>query len=163
MSVADRERLVAHPNLFFQDPGTQKADLLKVGTPGVEYSGTQTELIAGLLEMLDAGHIIELTMVQTGHREDGPNGHSGGKAVDCWPLASRSSRACRPRKHSLWAGSTSTSSGSVRRPQPRRSSRVLPCNSPASSRANVGVAAAAEWADDGGGAGMEGRAVIKEV
>ena len=29
-------------------------------------------------------------MVQTGHREDGPNGHSGGKAVDCWPLASRS-------------------------------------------------------------------------
>lgn len=92
MSLAARQALVIHPHLFFSpsvvDPEKIKGDLLRDGQPGVEYSGTQTTLIALLQELLDKGHIVELTIAQTGHHDDGICGHAGGDAVDCWPLAS---------------------------------------------------------------------------
>ncbi|MGA8574773.1 MAG: hypothetical protein WB609_03680 [Candidatus Cybelea sp.] len=87
MSLQARQGLVSR--LFFQDPTVQKADLLREAPArDAKFHGTQTQLIALLLGLLQKGHQIEITMVQTGHHDDGPHGHAGGYAVDCWPLAS---------------------------------------------------------------------------
>lgn len=87
MSQQVRQALVNDPHLIFQND-QHRLDLLKEGVRGQTYSGTQTELIAFLAEMLKLGHIIETTMIQTGHHDDGPKGHAGGNGCDCWPLAS---------------------------------------------------------------------------
>lgn len=91
MSIEARESLVKNSHLIFQ-PGSyydaMQEDLLAIGTPGTTYTGTQTTLIALLQYLIDKGHILELTMVQTGHHDDGVNGHAGGCAADCWPLES---------------------------------------------------------------------------
>jgi hypothetical protein len=81
MSLAARQKLV---NELIFKPGEEigKADLL-------DPSLTSTNLIAYLLDILDYGHIIEVTMVRTGHHDDGPHGHAGGFAIDCWPLNTR--------------------------------------------------------------------------
>lgn len=87
MSLQARKQLVSQ--LVFQDPKVQEDDLLRVApAPGVLFHGTQTQLIALLLGLIIKGHHIEITVVQTHHGNDGPHGHAGGYAVDCWPLAS---------------------------------------------------------------------------
>ncbi len=81
MSLQARQALVRSPNTIFQSD-VMRADLL-------DPARTQTTLIALLLELVGKGHIIEFTMIRTGHHIDGPNGHNpGGRAADCWPLAS---------------------------------------------------------------------------
>jgi len=55
---------------------------------------TQTQLIALIEHMVDRGHVLEVTMVRTGHHDDGHNDPSGnpqgigshwfGWAVDFW-------------------------------------------------------------------------------
>lgn len=85
MSQQARQMLVSQ--LFFQDPSKQ-TDLLRVApSRDAKFHGTQSQLIALLLELVQKGHHLEITMVQTGHHDDGPHGHAGGYAVDCWPLA----------------------------------------------------------------------------
>jgi len=82
MSLQARQFLVRHPHTFFQQPDVMHADLL-------DSNRTKTTLIALLVELVNKGHIIEFTMIRTGHHNDGPNGHNpGGRAADCWPLAS---------------------------------------------------------------------------
>lgn len=81
MSIQARQSLVASGHLVFQD-GTQKGDLLNPNT-------TQTELIAALIYLtIHCGHYIEITAVRSDHHDDGPHGHAGGYAADCWPLDS---------------------------------------------------------------------------
>ena len=82
-----RQELVGR--LIFQDEATQAGDLLLAApSPHATFAGTQPQLVSYLLSLLDAGHYIEITAVQTGHHNDGYKGHAGGYAVDCWPLAS---------------------------------------------------------------------------
>ena len=87
MSLIERQRLVNHPHMFWGDEATQKADFLKEAQPGKLFSGTTSQLVALVLEQLDKGHILQATMVQTGHHDDGPRGHAGGNGMDYWPLA----------------------------------------------------------------------------
>lgn len=55
MSLQTRERLISR--LFFQNPSVQKADLLRVApSPEAKFHGTQTQLIALVLELLQTGH-----------------------------------------------------------------------------------------------------------
>lgn len=88
MSTPTREALVA--KLFFKDEHdgtatpTFRKDLLMEWTP---TEGTDSGLIALLLDLVNAGHYFEVTMVRTGHHNDGPNGHNpGGRGVDGWFL-----------------------------------------------------------------------------
>ena len=78
MSQQARDALVT--KLIFQRD-SQRNDLL---SPLV----TQTELIAFLTELVAKGHFLEITAVKSDHHNDGPRGHAGGRAADCWPLAS---------------------------------------------------------------------------
>lgn len=84
MSVETRQALVDSPNLIFQNE-SQRSDLL-------DPNKTQTYLVAFLGELLDKGHIIELTAVKSDHSDDsalGEHCHFNGWCVDCWPLASQ--------------------------------------------------------------------------
>lgn len=79
MSIEARRSLV--DRLFFQDSAS-KSDLL-------DPNLTNTNLIEVLTELLQHGHLIEITAVRTDHHPDGylgPHSHQAGKAVDCWPL-----------------------------------------------------------------------------
>ena len=90
MSQAAREALVANPKLSFTDD-SQKPDLL-------DESITNTYLIAMLQWMMDnCPEDIMLTAVRTDHPTvDGAWEHSGGNAVDCYPLhwEGREQEAC---------------------------------------------------------------------
>ena len=84
MSLAARQAIIALDNtkVFFQNPDTQKADLLN---PDM----TDSNLIALIQFLIDRGHILEFTAIRSDHHVDGYNGHNpGGKAFDCWPLGS---------------------------------------------------------------------------
>lgn len=85
MSMQERILLVNHPNLKIdaaQAPDA-KSDLLD-DSP----TGTSSFLIEMLTDIAITNDIpIELTMVKTGHHDDGPHGHFGGFAADGWLLA----------------------------------------------------------------------------
>ena len=87
MSLEAREALVNNPNIRFQQD-VQRTDLLTEAKPGQLFSGTTTELIAYVSGLLAKNYIIGVTMVMTGHHDDGPDGHAGGKAMDMWPMSS---------------------------------------------------------------------------
>lgn len=92
MSLQARQHLVTHPHIIFANE-TQKSDLLDIHL-------TQTELIAHLLVLLNKGHIIGVTAVFSDHHDDldlNPTSphqgtHTGGWAVDCWPMNSTTPR-----------------------------------------------------------------------
>lgn len=74
-----RESVVARCN-FQMD--ACRTDLLDDGI-------TCLPLIQHLDFVLNGGFDLELTMVKTGHHDDGPHGHFGGYAADGWPLIDR--------------------------------------------------------------------------
>lgn len=81
MSTAARQQLVAKS--FFQ-ADSQKSDLM-------DTSLTTTQLIALLLDVVNAGFILEFTAVRTDHSDDSGLGfhcHAHGFCADLWPLAS---------------------------------------------------------------------------
>jgi hypothetical protein len=92
MSMETRQAVATNPHLFYgtgagQSKATMQKDLLTIPpSSSALYQGTQTTLIALLQWLLGKGHILELTIVQTGHHNDGPRGHAGGCAFDFWPL-----------------------------------------------------------------------------
>lgn len=55
----------------------------------LDGSITCLPLIQHLTFILDGGFNLELTMVKTGHHNDGPHGHFGGYAADGWFLKDR--------------------------------------------------------------------------
>lgn len=77
MSQAARDALVQ--KLVFQRD-SQRADLLS-------SNRTNSTLVALLGELVAKGHVLEITAVRSDHHDDGPRGHAGGRAADCWPLA----------------------------------------------------------------------------
>lgn len=79
MSQEARDAICAPGSGVFFQIDACRTDLLDANL-------TDSNLIALLQYLTDKGHFVELTMVRTGHRDDGPNGHAGGKAFDCWPL-----------------------------------------------------------------------------
>jgi hypothetical protein len=75
-----RQAVVANPNMVFR-ADSQRTDLLDI-------TMTDSNLIALLQKLLDAGHYILITSVRSDHHDDGPNGHAGGFGFDGWPLRS---------------------------------------------------------------------------
>ena len=81
MSEQTREALVSR--LVFQRD-SQRTDLLDINL-------TNTDLIALLKDLTDAGWRIEITAVRTDHSDDSGLGfhcHAHGFCADLWPLAS---------------------------------------------------------------------------
>lgn len=78
MSAEARLAITQSPLVFFQMDAC-RTDLL-------DENWTDSNLIVLLQYLTGKGHPIELTDVRTGHRDDGPNGHFGGRAMDFWPL-----------------------------------------------------------------------------
>ena len=76
----EREKIANHPHIFYQK-NSQKSDLL-------DEAMTKTTLIAQAELLLNKGHWLCITAVRSDHHNDGPNGHAGGRAFDCWPLVS---------------------------------------------------------------------------
>lgn len=75
-------------NAILQNPLMQRADLMTYHEDG----GTDTNLIAVLEHMLRAGWYFEITSLRRDHGDDsscGPDCHADGKAVDLYPLASK--------------------------------------------------------------------------
>jgi hypothetical protein len=69
--------------LIFQDE-SQQTDLLDI-------QKTKTELIALLLDIVNAGFILEITAVKSDHHDDsalGEHCHFNGFCADLWPLNS---------------------------------------------------------------------------
>lgn len=89
MSIEARQKLVGHPNIFFQND-RQKADLL-------DPEKTQTSLIALLIELVIVkGQLLVITAVRSDHHDDSALGlhcHANGYAVDCWPLTMKNLNA----------------------------------------------------------------------
>jgi hypothetical protein len=86
MSYAARAALVADPHIVFQD-NTQSADLL-------DEHMTDSNLIALLEWMIDAGFYVLITALRSDHSPDADRlgipspyygTHQYGMAVDCWP------------------------------------------------------------------------------
>lgn len=81
MSIQAREQLVAAS--FFQRD-SERTDLL-------DPNMTNTGLIALLLDVVNAGHILEFTAVRSDHSDDSGLGfhcHAHGFCADLWPLNS---------------------------------------------------------------------------
>lgn len=79
MSLAARHRLVSHPNALFRTD-RQRQDIL-------DPSITQTDLIAMLLGVHDAGVIFEYTAIKSDHSDDsclGLHSHADGFCADGW-------------------------------------------------------------------------------
>lgn len=96
MSVQVRQEIVSQLR-FSSDPSQaegQRDDLLTFDSnnPSHPAQGTSTQLIAFLQELLNArGGIwrgkLEVLAVRSDHpTQDGPNGHSGGNAIDFAPI-----------------------------------------------------------------------------
>ncbi len=79
MSIEARTDLC--DRLFFQ-AASQRSDLL-------DPNATQTQLIAFLLDMVNAGFFLEVTAVRSDHHDDSALGlhcHAHGYCADVWPL-----------------------------------------------------------------------------
>ena len=79
MSIQARQQLVNHAHTVFRCD-SQRSDFL-------DPNKTRTELIALLLELINKGHIILFTAVNSDHRDDGcGHSHHNGDASDVWLL-----------------------------------------------------------------------------
>jgi hypothetical protein len=78
MSQQARDNVIDSPYTFFSDD-CERDDLRDI-------TRTDTNLIALIEHLLSCGHIIHFTSIRCDHHDDGPNGHAGGFAFDCWPL-----------------------------------------------------------------------------
>ena len=75
MSIAARQLLVSRCVFTYE---ANQDDLL-------DPNRTRTELVALLLDA-SRHYPLHITMVRTGHHDDGPHGHAGGLCADYWPL-----------------------------------------------------------------------------
>ena len=83
MSQEVRDMLANSANFFWADP-CERDDIR-------DNTRTSTYLIALLQTLHDEGWYIKFTSIRCDHSSDanlGRHGHSGGFAVDCWPLNS---------------------------------------------------------------------------
>jgi hypothetical protein len=80
MSQQARQAVVDSPHTIFQ-ADSQRSDLL-------DTTKTDSNLIALVQFLLDRGHIIGFTAVNTDHHYDGTTEHSAGLAFDGWPMNS---------------------------------------------------------------------------
>jgi hypothetical protein len=84
VSAQARAALANSPLVTYFDGADKNDFLVEKPAPGALYAGTSSVLIEALLAMTAKGYRLGITMIQTGHRDDGPHGHAGGNAVDLW-------------------------------------------------------------------------------
>lgn len=87
MSTEARQSLASSSHIIFRTPA-QRDDIASL-------DGVQTELVAFLVALIDAGWMIEVTALMSDHHNDldlnpiAPHcgTHAAGWAIDCWPLS----------------------------------------------------------------------------